>query len=206
MADTIITYEILYELLRKEKYQNELQELPETFFKDVVNYLTEKNAILKSQKEKDSIFSAVETQKTLKQIENTKKIIKELYERRESKIINISLLNSRSNTQNQEIVNLLPEELNLLNALQGTLNQFKEGILNKLLIHQLPELDNEPKSIKTPKNESKNTGLIRILNPIPKFVGPDLNTYGPFEEEDLANIPKEIANLLIKNNKAEAIK
>jgi len=206
MAEKIITYDILYEFLRKEKYQNELQPLPPTFFHDVVNYLNEKEAILKSQKEKDSIFSAVETQKTARQIENTRKIIKELYERREMKIINISLLNSRSHAPNQETSALLPEEEKLLNEIQGTLNTYKEGILTNLLTNQLPSLKSEPKSIKTPKKETETTKLVKILNPIPKFMGSDMNTYGPFEGEDLANLPKKVAQLLIEKDKAQLLK
>jgi len=206
MAEKIITYDTLYEFLRKEKYQNELQSLPLTFFHDVVNYLNEKEAILKSQKEKNSIFSSVETQKTAKQIENIKKIIRELYERREMKIINISLLNSRSNIQKQETASLLPEERKLLKELQNTLNVYKEGILSKLLLNQLPDIKNEPKSIKTPKKETEITKLVRILNPIPKFMGSDMNIYGPFEGEDLVKLPKKIAQLLIKKKKAQSLK
>ena len=41
---------------------------------------------------------------------------------------------------------------------------------------------------------------------MPKFVGRDLEVYGPFEEEDIANLPGEIADILILKNRAEEIK
>ena len=41
---------------------------------------------------------------------------------------------------------------------------------------------------------------------MPKFVGPELEEYGPFEEEDIANLPAEIADVLISKAKADEIK
>ena len=48
------------------------------------------------------------------------------------------------------------------------------------------------------KNEAKNTKLVRFLHTVPKFVGKELEEYGPFAEEDIANLPLEIADLLIE--------
>lgn len=47
--------------------------------------------------------------------------------------------------------------------------------------------------------------LIRFLMPVPKFVGEELEVYGPFEEEDLANLPESIADVLIKKGRAESM-
>ena len=41
---------------------------------------------------------------------------------------------------------------------------------------------------------------------MPKFAGPELEEYGPFEEEDIANLPTEIAEVLINKSKVEEIK
>ena len=50
MTDKIITYETVYETLRKEKFKNDLQQLEETFFNDVVKYLEErKKSLLSSE-------------------------------------------------------------------------------------------------------------------------------------------------------------
>jgi DNA replication initiation complex subunit (GINS family) len=98
MADKEIalTYENLYEILRSEKYKPELQKLENTFYKDILNYLKEKKSILNSQQKKDSIFAKSEIEKTKKQIKNISKIIRELYEKREIKIIQLGLLGSRT--------------------------------------------------------------------------------------------------------------
>jgi len=197
----IITYETLYELLRKEKSSVELQELPQSFFKDIINYIKEKEAILKNQ-EKGTIFVS-EIDKTKKQIENIKKLLRELYERREKKIIDQALLSSRTEIKNREI-NLLHEEEQLYKELTNILTEYRNNILLRVLSKKQPDLKKEPKEIKTEDNNKLK--LIRFLTEIPKFIGTDLNIYGPFEREDLANLPKDIAKTLIEKKRAEEIK
>src|SRR3990167_10664764 len=92
MADIAITYESLYDILRKEKYKPELQKISANFFKHTIDYINTKKSILDNQK--TSIFSA-ELQKTQTQLNNIKRILKEIYERRENKIIQLALFSSR---------------------------------------------------------------------------------------------------------------
>ena len=99
MSDIQITYESLYEILRKEKNSSEIQKLDPNFFNNVIEYIKTKREILKSQESKDSIFTQVEAKKTRKQIEQNQKILKELYERRENKIIQLAMFSSRMNSE-----------------------------------------------------------------------------------------------------------
>ena len=201
--EIIITYETLYELLRREKTRPELQILEPKFFRDVTHYIQEKNEILKSQQEKDSIFAPIEAKKTKKQVEQIQKILKELYEKRESKITQLALIASRTD-QEKNMASMLPEEAELYKEIIKHLNLARKGILYNLLSGKLPEIE-KPKDIKTlnqPKNKNK---IIRITNPIPKFMGLDLKTYGPLEKEDILNINYEVADLLIKKEKAEEL-
>ena len=115
--DAIITYEKLYEVLRLEKYKKELQKIDSDFFPKVIKYLEEKKAILQAQESKDSVFASQSVAKTKRQLENTKMILKELYERREGKIIQMALFNSRTNVDLQETDSLLGEEVNFYNSL-----------------------------------------------------------------------------------------
>mgnify|MGYP001593711292 FL=1 len=109
--EIIITYESLYDLLRTEKSRQEVQELDKNFYADVINYIKEKESILSSHKSKDSIFAVQEIEKTKKQIENILKIVKEIYEKRESKIVQLAIIASRTNPQNPYLQILLPEIL-----------------------------------------------------------------------------------------------
>jgi len=47
---------------------------------------------------------------------------------------------------------------------------------------------------------------VRFIKPVPKFLGPELETYGPFEEQDIASLPSKVANILIRKERAEEIK
>jgi len=209
MADKeiIITYETLYELLRREKLKPELQKLDESFFKDIINYLQEKKAILESQESKESVFTKIEAEKTKRQIVNILKIITELYEKRENKILQLALINSRTKAENK-IPEMLKEEKELYKSILNDLSKFRKDILHNILETKEPEISKseKPKEIKRPQKPENSTKLIRFLNELPKFVGTDLKVYGPFDKEDVAHLPKEIANLLIKKEKAEEIK
>ena len=100
--ETIITYETLYDLLRNETYKPELQKLDPEFYKTSIQYLKEKKGILESQEKKESIFSDTETEKTSQQVKSILRIIKELYEKREAKIIQLALVSSRTKQENAD--------------------------------------------------------------------------------------------------------
>ncbi|MFX0038245.1 MAG: hypothetical protein ACFFCY_00870 [Promethearchaeota archaeon] len=53
--------------------------------------------------------------------------------------------------------------------------------------------------------EKINYTLIRFLKKTPPLVGIDLINYGPFEEEDIANLPQKNAKILILEKFAEKI-
>ena len=198
-----ITYEFLYELLRKEKFRKELQKLDENFFKDVINYLEEKKAILMSQEKKDSIFAPSNVQKTRKQLENLQKIIKEFYERRETKIIQLAVFSSRTNAPIQDYASMLEEEKEFYKTIVEELNNYRSSILKSLLEGKLPVKGRNRKKQKD--QELVETKLVRFMQAIPQFVGDDLEVYGPFESEDISNLPTRVAEVLIKNNRAEEL-
>lgn len=202
MAKVVITYDTLYEILRREKFRNELQLLDGDFFDNVLCYLNEKSVILDSQKNRDSIFSS-ESKKTERTIQNTKKLLKELYEKRESKIVNLALLSSRTTLLEGDLLAMLPEERKLYDELLTILNIFRKGVILKLLSDEKPEI-NQQKGIKSDTLENKKS-LVRFLHAVPKFVGEDMNVYGPFDNHDIANLPFNIAEVLISKERAEVI-
>ena len=196
--DIFITYDLLYEVLRSEKTGKEIYKLDKDFFKNILSYLQEKHEILETQQKQNNIFSK-EFEKTQKQIQNIKKMIKEIYERRESKIIQLALYASRIKKK-PELAKLLTEEKQLLAAITEILNKYRREILYNLLKNKLPEIKKEV------AEEIKKNKLVRFAYALPKFVADDLNTYGPFEEEDIANLPEKVARVLINRKKAQEIK
>lgn len=205
MAEVKIVFETLYEMLRREKYKNELQQLEPTFYSDVVKYLAEKVSVIESQQSKSSIFASAELQKTQKTVENARKILKELYEKRESKIIQLARMAALMG-ETAELPEILPEEKGLFREVRDSLNKYREVILKNMLNMNPPKIDEgeKPKELKTDKK--LETKLVRFLNPTPKFIGDDLNVYGPYDEEDIAALPSKVANVLIKKNRVESIK
>ena len=205
MSEGIITYDALYEFLRKEKHNPELQKIDKNFFFDVIRYLKDKQALLDSQKTKSTIFT-LEVEKAQTQLNNVRKILKELYERRENKIIQIALFASRLQ-EKQDTSAMLPEELNLYKSLADTMSNHRSGILYRVMAAAPPELPiNEPKDIKIDKRSSDEACLIRFVHAVPQFIGEDMNKYGPFEEEDIANLPLKVAKLFVTKSRAEEIK
>jgi len=200
--DGLITYDNLYELLRLEKYKKELQRVDKDFYEKTARYLNEKKTILQGYETKDSVFASQSIIKTKRQLENAYMILKELYEKRESKIVQMALFNSRTNTSLPDTESLLDEEKKLYNQITDTLLTVRNGILINVLNGKKPELKIEIKLEN--KNKTPNK-LVRLLSEVSNFVGEDMNVYGPFKPEDVSNLPMKVADILIKDNKAEEI-
>ena len=106
-----ISYETLFEMLRIEKNRDDLQQLPSVFFDDVLAYLREKQQILDESRVKEDLFSATERDKVSAEMANIKKILRELYERREKKIITMALNKSRTKSNIIDTSKLMKEEI-----------------------------------------------------------------------------------------------
>ena len=206
-----ITYETLYELLKREKDMTDLQKLEPSFFNNFVDYLNDKKKILGKE---DSLFSYEEKKKVEKQIDNAKRIIKEIYERREKKILNIALIKSRTKSDVLDTSSMLENEKIFFDEIVKTLNVFRKDIFANIIegkrvsevIVGKKEVNKTSDDISEKKVVEKNTKLVRFLYSVPKFVGKELEEYGPFGEEDIANLPSEIAEILINKGRVEEIK
>ncbi len=184
MGDVNITFESLFEILGMEKKRHELQELPETFFDDVRSYLNEKQKILEIAEQGNS---EDEVKRIRKQIANIYRILDELYNRREIKIVNLALIKSKTSSDSVEGVPMLEEELKLFNSIKELLEEHKRAILERINKAELP----------------KETVKIRFNDDIPEFIGRNMKKYGPFLKGSTAELPKKIAEILVKSNKAE---
>ncbi len=196
--EIIITYENLYEILRREKFRTELQKLEPNFFEQVKKYIDEKRAILQVQKTKDSIFASTEVEKTKIQLKNIQKILKELYDKREGKIVQLALFHSRS-LKEVNMEPLLEQEKEFYKTIKNALDSSRSLILMDLLAER--EIICKQKSLKTTKNQ--DSIKLRLLKDVPEFVGPDLKTYGPYKKDKVLEIKNEIANMLITQKQAE---
>lgn len=197
MSEIIISYETLYEILRKEKNKDEVQELPLEFYKDVVSYLNEK-------KNKISSIDPNLLQENLKaqnQMANIFKLLKELYDRREKKIISLALNKCKTGANIINTKNLLPAEKAFLKSITCSLEEYRNGILNTIINGKIPDYKapiEEKYEIK--KDDGKKA--LKFIEPVPKFVGKEMEVYGPFEIDQETRLPPEIVDLLVRKGKA----
>jgi DNA replication initiation complex subunit (GINS family) len=149
MTDINITYETLYELLRNEKNRDDLQELSPEFYNDVIIYINKNKDMLDEAISKDATDEEKEAR--IRQLKNIKNILKEIYERREKKILNLALSKSRTKSESMEVDILLPLEKELYEQFTKTLNLFRNELLIKTLNGSTPY-----QNIIAPSNNSYN--------------------------------------------------
>lgn len=164
MDNIKITLETLYDILRNEKKKEDLQKLEPSFFADVIGYLREKKSLLDLKCEGEELFAAGEKEKVEYELRSIKRILKEIYEKREKKIIDIALNRSKTGS---DIINtdaLLREEKEFYKNILGTLDLFRRGILLNLFRAELPTLTSE--GIKTAgeilSNSINNQGSLGV--------------------------------------------
>jgi DNA replication initiation complex subunit (GINS family) len=182
----MITYNEIYEAARKERYSEQLQKLPKKFVQDVAEYLKSKRDI--SQKE-DDLFSDVII-KTKKQLENAVTLFKELMLRRRKKILNLVLIAAETGISKQDFDNMLDFERELFEELIKCID-VSDKKLNKILNSE--------------KEEEKKNEFIMFKEDIEEFVDLEGEKMGPYEKGQMANIPKEIAKILIEGGRAEIV-
>ncbi|MDO8481194.1 MAG: hypothetical protein Q7S65_05280 [Nanoarchaeota archaeon] len=208
MGELVISYETLFELLRLERSRTELQQLPDEYSSMVP-------AFVATEEQTAGALSGDEHTKKAISVKNLLKIVSELYERRERKIVLLALDKVKTPASLVDFKKLLPSE-----------KEFFEEILNLLMRYRhtagekLPEKKDTEKRIvpqgfiSTPQAAKQVQGIpdengmqmVRILSPFPSFVGPNLETYGPFSENDITSLPAPVAKLMIDKKRASAIR
>jgi DNA replication initiation complex subunit (GINS family) len=239
MAEDVvnITYETLFDILRMEKRREDVQELSRTFYQDVVNYLKQKKEIMVKKEHESGIESFDEIKKLNIQYENVQKIIKEIYERREKKILFMALNKSRTRMNGINMSALLPQEQELYEQMTRLFDAYRKDIAERLMTANLPkeqiaavissvgEKSCEKKqiseqvvsihSIQPPVIEQaavvqqESVALsevqVKFLQNTEEFIGPDLESYGPFAAEAVAKIPQAIAEIFVSGGIAQKL-
>ena len=188
--DVNITYETLFDTLRKEKSSDELQDLEDNFYDDVNAYLLDKKSTYKQNKDP----------KTKQQIQNSKKLVKEIFERRQKKILLLAFNQGRTNVQ-LSTNHLLKEEAYFYQTILQTINKYTE-LLTKSTTTKgktLPKQEFKTEEVKT--DETK----VEFLTNLPKFLGKDLESYGPYQKGDVVTIPNQLAEILVDKQRAKRI-
>ncbi len=220
MEDIILSYETLFEILRLERSRNELQTLPNTYYDDIQKIIEDL---------KFEASNGLDKSKEI-QLKNTLKIINEIYERRERKIINMALDKSKTKNALIDFSKFLDKEKQLF---LESLNLFDNYRFRAKLIDQdtallkqddkknysedeaKPEINGSEKTVNDSvkaissdikiDEETNELKLVRFLYDFPSFVGPDGAKLGPFDKEDIANLPYLSAEILIKKERVQEV-
>lgn len=145
MEEIKITLETLYDILRNEKKREELQKLENTFYQDVANYVKDKISFLEQRRIDKDIFASGERDKLEYELRSIRKIMKEIYEKREKKIFEIALNKSRTGSDIIDTGSMLPEEKEFYLKNLRHLDEFRKGILFSLFKGEMPTLLSELK-------------------------------------------------------------
>ena len=134
-----VTYEMIYELVRREKSREELQKLEENFLPGLLTFLREQDGRMLGPGSRSDLFAISERDQLMVQSQNTRRLVREIYERRERKIVDLAVNKSRTGSDLIDTSNLIAEEKALFDMLVTSLDAFRRGILGNVLALRDPE-------------------------------------------------------------------
>jgi len=180
-------YEDILELLHSEKYSSDLQSLKKEYLAKVQQYLDAKKALFDNTTNKDMHF------KLQMEIENAERAIRDLYSKREQKIINRAIYAARSDFRLKDTTNMLPKEEIIYNQLIELLISSQKSFYSTI------QNAAEPKLLKAPHR------TLKFREAVPELLDLRENKHGPFQANDTAELPEELAKILVAQNKADVV-
>ena len=190
-------YEEIFEAWKREKNSRVIQPLASEFLEKASRYLTDLKLLTIKQRKGENLDPAGK-----REAEYAEFMLSGLLKMRIQKIALMSLEGSI------EIpANLTEKEKSLFTNLRTDLDKYRHESLLSSKTSDESIGKNENRSISSnATGEGSSNMLLRILQPIPRLVGVDLQEYGPFQKEDLVTLPRENALVLIARGVASEVK
>jgi DNA replication factor GINS len=186
-------YNQLYAAWQREIEDPTLGTLPPDFYAKIAEYLSR-------IKEEDKVLDkkSLKMNLLLHESANVERMLKELLEARYRKLI-------KNVTKNQKVpLNLLTvEEARMCETFADftkTYRRFADELMQGQITQQTktaPKIEAKVELAPTPKRST-----IRFLKSIPSIMGADMKSYGPFTAEDVASLPPQNAQILVKQGLA----
>ena len=184
----MLSYNDLYEILRKEKYSETLQQLPKNFVKEVSDYLSEK----KDHSVKEDNLFADSVAKSKKQLENSIALFKELILRRKRKLLNLVFVAAETGIMKRDYENMIPFEKEIFEKI---LKAFEEG--DKEFAKNM--------NCKKEQQEKEKNKLLLFNQVVEQFIDISGNLVGPFTSGELANLDAQVSEILVSGGKAQFV-
>lgn len=180
----MITYNDIYEALRKERYSEQLQPMTKKFLKDVSEYFQDKkNSSIEDNPLSESLM------KNKKQFENAITMFKELMLRRKKKILNLVFIAAETGLTKRDSENMLQFEKTLFESLITSMEisdrELTQSMKNEEII------------------ETKKNSIILFKERVEEFLDLEGNKTGPFNAGEIASLSSDIAKILVSSGKAE---
>jgi len=209
MAD--ISFEDIHELLRSEKYSSDLQPLTEEQLSQINHYLESKKSLLQKQKE-SALFENGPQDKLRDELENANRALRDFYDKREKKLITRAIFTARSCSQLKDTTNMLKSEevvydklVEVLKISWGNFFSFLNSKQDETKIKHEKPLNNDSGEISITKQAAPVSRCLKFTDAVPELLDSELKKWGPFMKDQTAELPAELADLLLKQSKATEV-
>ncbi len=182
-----MSFEYIREIQRKEKNSSQLSEVEQSFYKDLAAYIHQTEESCKA------------SGNGFRELENTAKLAREVFEKREQKLVMKALRSVRTKEYDEE--RMTPEERVLFKALVEAIRSNRTAFDGVMLGDYK---FSTPKDTLIKENGNKVV-LARVRREIPVFVGSDTKEYGPYKAGDVIKLPRAEADLLSKQGLVEVM-
>ncbi|MDO8508984.1 MAG: hypothetical protein Q7S27_04845 [Nanoarchaeota archaeon] len=182
----MLTYNDLYELLRKEKYSETLQQIDRNFLTDFSEYLKK----LREETKGESDLFSNGAADSKKQLENSIALFKGIILRRKKKLLQLVFVAAETGIMKRDYENMF---------------DFEKKIFDNL-VKALEEGDKELSLIMNGRQDSKLEFKMIIFNEnIDSFADMEGNLIGPFIKGDLVNLDSKVCDVLVSGKKASYV-
>ena len=179
----MISYNDLYELLRKEKYSEPLQQLPKNFIQEFSNYIKENSYDYSSL---DTSNSSI---KSKKQLENSFSLFKELMLRRKKKLLNLIFVANETGIMKRDYENM---------------HDIEKSAFDKM-VKAFEESDKELSRLLNSKENKEVNKMIVFKQEVDQLINYDGTYIGPYKQGELVNMNSQVASLFVNDGKASFV-
>ena len=180
----MLTYNELYDLLRKEKYSETLQQLDKNLLLDFGEYLKD----LRTKIIDESDFFSTGSQ-AKKQLENSIALFKGLILRRKKKLLNLVFVAAETGIMKRDYENML---------------DFEKKIFDNL-VRSCEDGDKELTKMLNGQKEKEDSKMIILSENVEQFIDMEGKTIGPFGKGELVNLDSRICEILVSAGKAKFV-
>lgn len=180
-------YDRIYDYWKREKAQRNLEPIDKNFYEELTEYMRQLKEYVEKTDEKTVKAKLAESE-----LGRAQKLSKDLLEMRLWKILRIAESSADSEAVSHVVIG---EERAIFENILECSKQYQS------MVQRILAGEGDSAAISAVITRPRKVA-VRFLAEIPAIVGVDLKSYGPFKPEDLATLPLENAEILVKGKAA----